>query len=154
MNLTSFFLKAVFWIIVGCFALFTIFIAGYALFASIVMYVLRYAFSSFSHFLIACAGIFIALVLISFISVLIYDLIYERKEKPVVKYFLCRQMGNLSDVVQYTNLSASSVKRVFKELERKGKIALFLTSENGDKLYKWTENIDFSEGMTSEEIQI
>jgi hypothetical protein len=79
---------------------------------------------------------------------------YERKEELVIQYFLCRQMGTLFDVVQYTNLSNRFVKKVFKELERKGKIEFDFSDANATKVYRWTENIDFPEGITSEEIQI
>ncbi len=93
-------------------------------------------------------------------SVFIIWLIYaaitytiKRKEK-VVSYFHRRQIGSVQDVVKETGLSQKEVIEELNNLLKLGRIEFFLTTKEGTKLFKWTENISFAEGMTSEEIEI
>jgi len=93
---------------------------------------------------------FLWLVLIIVSS--IYD--SKTKQKVVTAYFVFRQMGTIQDVVRETGFSEHNVMEVFRELLKEEKIELFITTEDGNELYKWTENTFFAEGMVSEEIEI
>jgi hypothetical protein len=82
----------------------------------------------------------------------IFDLRKQIERKSLVtNYFLFRQMGNVEDVMRETNLSEEHSTEAIKSLLKEGKVEMFLKSP---QLYRWTENVDFLEGMTSEEIQI
>lgn len=70
----------------------------------------------------------------------------------VSNYFQIRQMGDLSDVVNFTGISSEFIVGfVISYLEQSGDLELFIPSSS---VYKWTHDISFSEGVETVHLEI
>ncbi|WP_312510532.1 hypothetical protein [Massilia sp.] len=86
------------------------------------------------------------------IPLAIYGNAVEGRAKAAVRaYFLCRQIGSLSDVAKATALPEAKVRQHVEAFVASGDLEIML-----DKpvLYRWTEERTYSEGMRTVELTV
>ncbi|QTR53889.1 hypothetical protein [Thiothrix unzii] len=86
------------------------------------------------------------------VAISAFSLFYQKqKEKIVIAFFLRKQVGTIDDISRETGLKKEDISVHLNSLEEKGKLEILIPSP---KLYKWTEERTFPEGMKSIEIKL
>lgn len=129
-------LKFILLLITWCFTL--------ALTAILMVLGIKIGYYAITNYPVSFIVILVGLVILARVT-------YESGKYKVAKYFYQKQVGSIDDIKAFTKLKENDIESYIQEYLDSNKLELLVKSP---KIYKWTEDIKYPEGMISRNITL
>lgn len=95
---------------------------------------------------------FVVMIVALSVLIIIGFLGKSRGKNKVESYFMAREIGSISDIVDYTSMDEDDCESAVNTLLKEGSIILLIDGQN--PVYRWTLDRKFTEGVTTIEFDL